>query len=147
MLDRLKNKAEAVQAKVSGGVAAVQTKIGSEVAALSTSIEEVAPVLEALGYQVVGARITLGLPPSAAIGISGLSKPVDAARFEALIEANADNRPVLAVLKALQHIVKVQSSVRIKGLIADLAEVKLGTPPSVTLMFGRAGGGYTLPTG
>jgi hypothetical protein len=137
MLDKLKDKAKGVQEKVSGAVSALQAKGAEELAKLSTSVEEIAPVLEALGYQVVGARITLGIPPSAAIGIAGLSAPVDAARFDEVLAQHADNLAVVAVLKALRHIVGVQSGVKIQGMSADMAEINLGTPPSVSLMFER----------
>ena len=137
MRERIKAKAQAAQAKVSGAVGAAQGKLGRELAGLSASLEAIAPALEALGYAVLGARITVGVPTSAGIGISGLATPVDEARFEQLIESHADNLPVVAVLKALRHVVNVQAGVRIKGLTADRAEITLGTPPSVALMFER----------
>ncbi len=140
MRETLKQRAQAAQAKVSGAVGAVQAKAGGELQKLSASVEEITPVLEALGYEVLGARITLGIPPSAGIGVRGLATPVDPVRFEAVLAEHEGNLPVVAVLKALKHIVGVQSGVTIKGLTADMAEITLGTPPSVSLMFERSPG-------
>ncbi|MCA9663063.1 MAG: hypothetical protein KC486_32310 [Myxococcales bacterium] len=140
MRDRLKGKAEAAQAKVSEVIGALQTKGGEELARLSASIEEIAPAVESLGYRVLGARITVGVPPSAAIGLGGLSQRVEPERFDAVIAENAGKSTVVAVLKALKHVAGVHSKVTIKGLQADMAEITLGLPPSVSLMFERRPG-------
>ena len=146
IFDKVKERAKGVQSKVSEGVGKLQVKAGEELQRLSESVETIAPVLEALGYEVMGARITLGLPPAAAIGISGLAKPVDPEAFEALLAEHDGNNLIVAVLKALQHIVGVQNKVRIKGMRADMAEITLGLPPSVSLMFEREGRSASLPT-
>ncbi len=140
MLEKLKDKTRGLQGKVSDAVGAVQARVAEELPRLSASVEEIAPVLEALGYEIVGARITLGIPPSAAIGIAGLSKPIDESRFDALIAEHEGNRGVLAVLKAMKHIAGLHAGVNIKGLTADMAEITLGIPPSVSLMFERRPG-------
>lgn len=140
MLDKLKGKAEKAQERASEAIGALQQKGGEELARLSAVVEEIAPAVESLGYRVVGARITVGVPPSAAIGLAGLSRRVEGARFDALIAEHEGKRTVVAVLKALKHIAGVHSSVAIKGLQADMAEISLSVPPSVSLMFERRPG-------
>ncbi|MCA9528169.1 MAG: hypothetical protein KC549_17905 [Myxococcales bacterium] len=135
MLDKLKEKGQGVQAKVSELVGAAQVRGADEVARLAAAIAALGPDLAELGYRVVGAKVTLSVPPSAHFRIAGLTTPVDPARFDALAARRADDITAVALFRALKHVAGVQARVDIPGLRADRAEISLAVPPAISLLF------------
>lgn len=100
MFDKLKTAAKGVQESVSEKVGGLQAAAGEKLVELAGSIDEITPVLESLGYTVIGARVDIALPPSASVGITGLGTAVDDELFDAVLAQHEGNRGITSVLKA-----------------------------------------------
>jgi len=126
-----------LRARMAAKVSPLQEKGLSELDALVAKINQFRPVLEALGYELVGAKVRASMPPSVSIGVAGLSKPHDADAHERAIEAHRDDKMLVGVVKGLGKVARLRSRLPIQGFLSDKAEVALGVPPSVTLLFQR----------
>lgn len=132
-----KTEKRGLRAKVAAKVAKVKEKGLAELEALTLKINEFRPVLESLGYELRGAKVHVGLPPSVSIGVGGLSKPVDKEAVDAAIAENKDDKMLVGIIKGLSMVSALRARLPIDGFRADMAEVVLGLPPSVTLLFER----------
>ena len=101
------------------------------------SINEIIPVLTALGYKVTKMKIGMSVTPDLYIEISGLSKAMDEAQFQRTLEEKKNHKILTAILYALQKAKQMQSKVQIAGMKYDVVEIVLGLPPKINAVFVR----------
>ncbi len=137
MKDQGEKRRRGLRDKLAPKATQLKEKGFEEIEALTTKINEIRPIMESLGYRVMGAKISVTIPPSVSIGVAGLSQAQDTEAHEKAIEAHRDDKMIVGIIKGLDKVSALRARLPIEGFHADLAEVLLGVPPSVTLMFKR----------
>ena len=96
---------------------------------------EALPAMRALGFTVKDLHVGMGLPPETLVKLVASIDTVDVKKVQEIIDKNAENKTLVALLKTLQaayHIKQQLGDVAFKGVEMDIT---LGLPPHVSVGF------------
>jgi hypothetical protein len=133
--DKTKEISSCVTDKISDAAQAGQDKLNESMG----DINGVVSAINELGYSINGISIGIGLIPDIEIEISGLTKTMDEATFERVMEEQNEKTIISAVVKTLQTASVLQNKIHILEMRSDIASIKLGFPPKLSLKFKKNG--------
>jgi len=92
------------------------------------------PIVRTAGYKLDGVSVQLGLPPKIFATFETTHHLGDAAVQE-ILDAHADNRLAVALVKSLSHAQRLQGGIKFAGLAARGITIELGLIPTLTIKF------------
>ncbi len=134
LLQRVRDKAE-VQSTVAEKIADTSEAAQEKLREKLSEVNDILPAIRELGYSVEGVQVGIGLLPDVGIDVSGLSRTMDTATYERVLEEQKDKKVLGLVLRALQTTSMWQQKIQFMELGCDRATITLGIPPKITLKF------------
>lgn len=138
LFQRMKDKAKEVQSSVAEKIADASEAAQDKVREKLNELNSLLPCIRELGYSVDAVEIGIGLLPEVGIDVSGLSKTMDEATYQRVLEEQKDNRVISLILKTLNTASSWQQKIQLMEMVSDQATITLGIPPKLTLKFNRA---------
>lgn len=157
MLDRMKDKAKAVQSNVKEKLADIsetgidtakemQSTVKEKLSDISESgsdklkemladIDAMLPLIRELGYTIEGVQVEIGLIPNVAIDIGGLTKAMDEETFRRVLEENKEKKLLVGIIRTLQTTSILQQKIKFGQMESNSATIVLNIPPKITLKF------------
>jgi len=93
------------------------------------------PIVRKAGYTLSEVAVELGIPPKVVANFDTTHHLSEVALQE-ILEANAENRLAVALIKSLHHAQRLQSGIKFVGLAARGISVELGLIPTLVIKFG-----------
>ena len=138
LFQRMKEKAKEVQSSVAEKIADASEAAQDKVREKLNELNSLLPCIRELGYSVDAVQIGIGLLPEVGIDVSGLSKTMDEATYQRVLEEQKENRVISLILKTLNTASSWQQKIQLMEMVSDQATITLGIPPKLTLKFNRA---------
>jgi hypothetical protein len=139
VIDRMKEKAKDIHAGVAEKIADLSEAGMDKVKDLMAEVNAILPFITELGYTTEGISVGIGLMPDISIEVSGLTKTMDEATYQRILEEQKDREVLVAILKALQTASVVQGKIQFFGMRADVATITISLPSKLTLKFKKIG--------
>lgn len=93
------------------------------------------PTLKALGFTVADLRVGMGLLPEVKAKLLASADNVDVKALDGMIKAKAEQKTLVALLKALQMAYNVRDQLGDLGLKGVEIDLTLGVPPNISIGF------------
>jgi len=135
VLERMKLKAKEVQDSVKDKISEVSEAGQEKIKEMIDGVNEILPAIRELGYSVEGINISIGLIPDITIEVGGLSKTIQDAKYQQILEEHKDRKLLISVIKTLQTTSSMQQKIGFMQMHSDNASITLGLPPKISLKF------------
>ncbi len=135
IFQKMKDKARGVQTEIAEKISQASEAGASKLKETGEELNEIVPLLHDLGYAAESIQIGVGLIPDISIEISGLTKKMDEAAYQRILEEKKDKKLVCGLLKTLQAQSALQDKIHIVGMKSDSAVITLTIPPKMNLKF------------
>jgi len=96
---------------------------------------EFLPTMRALGFTMKDLRVGMGLMPEIGAKLIASTDTIDVKKIKELIEKHADNKTLVAALKALEVAYNIKQEIGDLPLKGVEIDVTLGLPPHVGVAF------------
>jgi hypothetical protein len=132
---RMKGKALEMKSSVKDKIADISEAGMDKLREMLAEVNDILPFLRELGYSVDGLQVGIGLIPTVAIDIGGLTKTMAPETYARILEEQKERALLVAIIKTLQTTSAVQQKIKLIQMQSDDATITLGIPPKVTLKF------------
>ncbi|WP_394824798.1 hypothetical protein [Pendulispora albinea] len=102
------------------------------------------PIVRKAGYMVEGISIELGIPPKIYANFETTHHLAEEAQQE-ILEAHAENKLAVALVKSLSQAQKLQGTMTLGGLAPRGITVELGLIPNIVIKFGVPVAAASIP--
>ncbi len=133
IIHNIEDQAAAASDKVRKTASDAGVAITGKVEQLVHDFNAAIPAMKTLGFSVKSFTIGVGLLPELDATLEGDVDALDPAKIQALIDAHADNKALVAILTSLQTAAKFKNLLTGMGIKGVEIDIKLGFPPLVTI--------------